>query len=94
MKKIQISTVKKECQVQVIELNAYLISKAVKAQVVLENALNKKEKTKWNDTTQKSEKVLDDNGNQVYSYNSVDGALLAEKILPLLNELVEAFEEE
>lgn len=92
-KKIQMSSVKKECQIQVIELNAYLISKVVKAQVLLENAINKKEKTKWNDNTQKSEKVLDEKGNPTYSYSSVSGELLDEKVLSILNELVEAFEE-
>jgi hypothetical protein len=92
-KKIQMSLVKKECQIQVIELNAYLISKVVKAQVLLENAINKKEKTKWNDSTQKSEKVLDEKGNPTYDYKSVDGKLLDEKVLSILNELVEAFEE-
>ena len=92
-KKIQISSVKKECQVQVIELNAYLISKVVKAQVLLESAINKQEKTKWDDNTQKYEKVLDENGNSTYTYKSVDGKLLDEKILSILNELVEAFEE-
>ena len=92
-KKIQMSLVKKECQIQVIELNAYLISKVVKAQVLLENAINKKEKTKWDDNTQKSEKVLDEKGNPTYSYSSVNGELLDEKVLSILNELVEAFEE-
>lgn len=92
-KKIQMSSVKKECQIQVIELNAYLISKVVKAQVLLENAINKKEKTKWNDNTQKSEKVLDEKGNPTYSYSSVCGELLDEKVLSILNELVEVFEE-
>lgn len=92
-KKIQMSSVKKECQIQVIELNAYLISKVVKAQVLLENAINKKEKTKWNDSTQKSEKVLDEKGNPTYSYSSVSGELLDEKVLSILSELVEAFEE-
>ena len=71
MAKIQMSTVKREANFQVIELNSYLISKVIKAQVVLEAAINKQERTKWNDNTQKSEKVL-----------------------PILTELVEAFEAE
>ena len=94
MKKIQISSVKRECQVEVIDLNSYIISKIVRAQVSLESALGKKEKTEWNEATQKREKVLDEKGNQVYTYNSVPGELLAERVLPLLNELVEAFEAE
>lgn len=93
MKKIQVSTVEKTCNVQVIELNAYIISKVVKAQVVLENAIGKKERTKWNNSTEKYDKVLDANGNPEYSYNKVEGELLDEKVLNVLNELVEAFEE-
>lgn len=94
MAKIQMSTVKREANFQVIELNSYLISKVIKAQVVLENAINKKENTKWNDNTQKSEKVLDEKGNPTYSYKSVEGKLLDERVLPILTELVEAFEAE
>ena len=94
MAKIQMSTVKREANFQVIELNSYLISKVIKAQVVLEAAINKQERTKWNDNTQKSEKVLDEKGNPTYSYKSVEGKLLDEKVLPILTELVEAFEAE
>lgn len=94
MAKIQMSTVKREANFQVIELNSYLISKVIKAQVVLEAAINKQERTKWSDATQKSEKVLDEKGNPTYSYKSVEGKLLDEKVLPILTELVEAFEAE
>ena len=90
--KIQISTIEKTANVQVIELNSYLISKVVKAQVYLESAINKKEKTTWNDKDNKYEKVLDANGNQVYSFSSVSGEQLDKKVLDILNELVEAFE--
>ena len=94
MAKIQMSTVKREANFQVIELNSYLISKVIKAQVILEAAINKQEKTKWSVTAQKSEKVLDEKGNPIYSYDSVKGKLLDEKVLPILTELVEAFEAE
>jgi hypothetical protein len=80
--------------VQVIELNSYIISKVIKAAVILENVINKKEKTKWDDNTQKTIKVIDEKGNSVYDYKSVDGKLLDEKVLPILNELVDAFEAE
>jgi hypothetical protein len=79
--------------IQVIELNSYLISKVIRAAVTLENAINKKEKTKWDDTAQKTVKVTE-NGNPVYDYKSVDGKLLDTKVLPILNDLVKAFEEE
>lgn len=94
MAKIQMSTVKREANIQVIELNSYIIAKVIKAQVALETAINKQERTKWNDNTQKSEKVLDDKGNPTYSYKSVEGKLLDEKVLSILTELVEAFEAE
>ena len=94
MSKIQISTIERMANVQVIELNSYIISKVIKAAVVLENAINKKEKTKWDDNVQKSVKVTDENGNPMYDYKSVDGKLLDEKVLPILNELVDAFEAE
>lgn len=94
MSKIQISTVERMANVQVIELNSYIISKVIKAAVVLENAINKKDKTKWDDNAQKTIKVTDEKGNPVYDYKSVDGKLLDEKVLPILNELVDAFEAE
>ena len=94
MSKIQISTIERMANVQVIELNSYIISKVIKAAVVLENAINKKEKTKWDDNAQKTVKVTDEKDNPVYDYRSVDGKLLDEKVLPILNELVDAFEAE
>ena len=93
MKKIQISTVEKTCNVQVIELNTYIVSKVVRAQAFLENAIAKKAKTTWNDSTNKRENVVDANGNQEYDYSNVSGKSLDEKVLAVLNELVEAFEE-
>ena len=90
--KIQTSTIEKMANVQVIELNSYIISKVVKAQVLLENAINKKEKTKYNSAIDKYEPVLDADGNKEYTYNSVSGKVLEDKVLGILNELVEAFE--
>ena len=95
MKKIQITTVKQTCDVQVIGINAYLIAKAIKAQIAVENAVEeaKRTKTKYNEETKQYEDVLDKNGNKVIEYNSIKGRIIAEKVLPFLNELVEAFEE-
>lgn len=93
MSKIQISTVEKTCNIQVIELNSYIVSKVVRAQAFLENAIAKKPKTVWNDNTSKRENIVDANGNQEYDYSNVSGKLLDEKVLAVLNEIVEAFEE-
>lgn len=94
MSKIQISTVERMANVQVIELNSYIISKVIRAAVILENTISKREKTKWDDNAQKTVKVTNENGDPVYDYKSVDGKLLDEKVLPILNELVNAFEAE
>lgn len=93
MSKIQISTVEKTCNVQVIELNTYIVSKLVRAQAFLENAIAKKAKTSWNESANKRENIVDANGNQEYDYSNVSGKSLDEKVLSVLNELVEAFEE-
>ena len=93
MSKIQVTSFEKTCNIQVIELNAYVISKVVRAQAFLENAIGKKPKTVWNDTTGKRENVVDTNGNQEYDFTNVSGKSLDEKVLSVLTELVEAFEE-
>lgn len=94
-KKIQVSTVRQEADVQVIALNAYFIAKAVKMQLELENICMcaKDVCKKFNDETKKYEDVLDENGNKTYRYNRVDSEPLVERILPFLQELTKAFEE-
>lgn len=97
MNKIVVSTVEMKANVQVINVNAYLIAKVVKAQVRLENLLkgtihNKQEylevggEKKWVD-------VLDENDKPIPQYHNVDSEPLHKEILPLLDELVKAFEE-
>ena len=39
MKTIQFSTVEKQCNVEIIELNTYIIARAIKAQLKMHNAL-------------------------------------------------------
>ena len=98
MNKIVVSTVKMNANVQVINVNAYLITKIVKAQVLLENLLRgtidtqqeyreiEEGKEGWVD-------ILDENGKPVPQYSDVDSEPLHKEILPLLDELVAAFEE-
>lgn len=95
MKKIQISTVKQTADVQVINLNAYFIAKAVKASVALNsNMFMRLREPRYEDT---GEKELDEYGKVVYNYagylpdEGVDALL--DVVKPFLDELVEAFEE-
>ena len=95
MKKIQITTIEKVANVQVIELNASFIARVVRLQAQLEPLVKDitRAKRKYNDETKKYDDVLDENGNKVIEYDRVDGKILAETILPFFNEIVEAFEE-
>jgi len=95
MKKIQVTTIEKMANVQIIELNASFIARAVRLQAQLEPLVKNiiRTKKKFNDETNKYEDVLDENGNKVIDYDRVEGSILAETILPFFDELVEAFEE-
>ena len=99
MKKIQVTTVTKNANVQVIELNAYIISKVIRAQVQLEALLRGTIRTKkeYKAVDEEGHKewvdVLDENGNTIPLYDCVASETLHNNIMPLLNELVNAFEE-
>ena len=95
MKKIQVTTIEKVANVQVIELNASFIVRVAKLQAKLEPLVKDitRTKRKFNDVDKKYEDVVDENGNKVIEYDRVDGKILAETILPFFNEIVEAFEE-
>ena len=83
MKKIQIGTVKKEANIQVIYLDASFITKAVKAKLNAEMAMddlvccNNGEKKFYHDI-----QITQDCARRMY-----------EEVFPFLCELVEAFEE-
>lgn len=95
MKKIQVTTIEKMANVQVIELNVSFIARVVRLQAQLEPLVKDitRIKRKFNDETKKYEDVLDENGNKVIEYNCINGEILAKTILPFFNEIVEAFEE-
>ena len=95
MKKIQISTIEKMANIQIIELNASFIARCVRLQAQLEPLVKDITRTKrhYNDEEKKYEDVLDENGNKVIEYDRVDGKILAETVLPFFDELCKAFEE-
>ena len=95
MKKIQITTIEKMANVQIIELNALFIARVVRLQAQLEPVVKDitRTKRKYNDETKKYDDVLDENGNKVIEYDRVDGGILAKTVLPFFDELCKAFEE-
>lgn len=99
MKKIQLSTIEQTTQVQVINVNSYLVAKSVRVMLSMKHAI---------EGTRTLEKTTDENGRvvpsvtedgkPVYKYNpyklnadSVD--TLCDDVLPFLEELCNAFEE-
>lgn len=95
MKKIQITTIEKVANVQVIELNASFIARVVRLQVKLEPILvdAKRVKTKYNEITQKREEILDEKGNKTYEYKTIPSELVVDEVMPFLEELCAVFEE-
>ena len=65
MKKIQITTIEKVANIQVIELNASFIARVVRLQAQLEPLVKgiARNKRKFNNETKEYEDVLDENGN-------------------------------
>lgn len=89
MKRIQVSTVEQTAQVQVINLNSYLVAKSVRAMLLLKHVL---------EGTRIEEKETDEDGKPVCSYNpykldAADIDVLHDEVLPFLEELCNAFEE-
>ena len=95
MKKIQVTTIEKMANVQIIELNASFIARVVRLQAQLKPLVENITRTKrrYNDDEKKYEDVLDEDGNKIIEYDRVDGIILAETVLPFFDELVKAFEE-
>lgn len=107
MKQIQVSTVRQTADVEVVFVNANLISKVIKAQSALDRMLEgtRTPMVKQDDNEkplldEKGKPVFetDENGNILYSYNyrgireEKDIADLHEKVKSLIDELVNAFD--
>lgn len=89
MKKIQVTTVEQTAQVQVINLNSYLVAKSVRVMLSMKHVI---------EGSRIDEKERDDEGKPILSYNlhvftpdSID--VLHDEVLPFLEELCNAFEE-
>lgn len=102
MAKIQISTIEKQANIQVIELNSSFISRSMRAMMTVEAIASEVRSIKkvWDDKKGSIE-VKDDKGNPVYEYgkkgNGIsenNAKILCEKVLPFLQELTDAFEAE
>lgn len=93
MAKIQVSTVKMNADVEVINVSSYLVAKCVRAQMVMDNLidLSKQPKQEYHAETDTYGLVVDKDGNPVYEHQNDAVATMEEYIYPLLNELVEAF---
>lgn len=96
MKKIQVTTVEQTAQVQVINLNSYLVAKSVRTMLSLKHAI---EGTRTEDSvTIRASETAGDDDKFEYRYNlnkftveSID--VLHDEVLPFLEELCNAFEE-
>ena len=89
MKKIQLTTIEQTAQVQVINLNSYLVAKSVRVMLSMKHAIR---------GTRVEENEVDEDGKPVYNYilsafNAESIDVLHDEVLPFLEELCNAFEE-
>lgn len=101
MKKISVSTVRQTADVEVIYVNANLISKAIRAKLALDAMLagtkcpvfaTDDEGSVVVDENGKEKQLRDENGNLVWSYNYYP--LRNDKAIEDLHEIVKAFVDE
>ena len=88
MKKILVSSIQENCNVEIIKLNSYLITKAVKANVYMDMIIGSLKKVR-KDSEIGEEKI----SYGTYLGNEENSRILVEEVLPFLNELVDALEE-
>ena len=106
MKKIQFGTTNRQCDIEIIEVNSYLIAKAIKSQLKMHAALDETkspvyEKDSEGNTVKDANgnkvQKKDEKGNLMYSYDRYlkresDVQALYEA-MDFLDELVKGFEE-
>lgn len=88
MKKILVSSIQENCNVEIIKLNSYLITKAVKAKVYADMIISPLKRVK-KDGEVGEEKI----SYGTYVGNEENARILVEEVLPFLSELVDALEE-
>jgi hypothetical protein len=107
MKKIQVSTVRQQADVEVVFINANFISKVIKAQSALDRVLDGT-RTPCVQRDENGNDVVDENGKPVYVKDDADNSIyeygyrgireqrdiadLHEKVKSLIDELVNAFD--
>lgn len=106
MKQIQFGTTKRECNIEIIEVNSYLICKAVKSQLKTHAVLDGTKSPVYEkdadgntlkDANGNKVQKKDEKGNLVYSYDrylkSESGVQAMHEVMEFLDELVKGFEE-
>lgn len=105
MKKIQVSTVQKQTNVEVIDLNSYFIAKAVKAQLVVHNVIDPMTITVNQPVIDAKGRIeKDENGDDLFQDVTIINRTnfkptveqmqaILDDVIPFLDELVKSFEE-
>jgi hypothetical protein len=91
MAKIFVSTVEKTAHIAVIEVNPYLISKAIRTEITLENIKKNCERTQTTTDPETGEEVVKVTYRDYAGEENVKK--LIEEVLPFIVELTAAFEE-
>lgn len=95
MAKIQVTTVQKQANVQVIELNSSFVIKAFRAYSAIsaEEKRARHDKKIYNEEKKKFEPALDENGERIAEWQDFDAEPMVTEVLPFLKELVDALEQ-
>ena len=106
MKKIQFGTTNRQCDIEIIEVNSYLIAKAIKSQLKMHVALDgtkspvyekDSEGNTVKDANGNKVQKKDEKGNLMYSYDRYlkreSDVQALHEAMDFLDELVKGFEE-
>ena len=106
MKQIQFSTTNRQCDIEIIEVNSYLIAKAIKSQLKLHAALDgtkspvyekDAEGNTLKDINGNKVQKKDEKGNLMYTYDRYlkreSDVQIMHDVMEFLDELVKGFEE-